>query len=244
MRKYAVPHVDRRRIGRERLDGPWPRADRPSGGPDAQIFDPDAGRRRFARQGRDPPRHAEVLRRLPGSRPPPRSSTTTSTSSARCRPTCWPSRREPGRQPQRHPDPGPGQHDRARSGSSWWTPAPSTSPPTTTRLYTWFWIDLPRGPWSSRCRRRCSARQRHVVSLGRRCRHHRAGQGRGRQVPAAAAGLQGRGASRLPRRASADLQQLWIWRSFLVDGDPKPGVDAVKKHTKIYPLAEPQVRPR
>jgi hypothetical protein len=29
-----------------------------------------------------------------------------------------------------------------------------------------------------------------------------------------------------------------VWRSFLVDGDPKPGVDLVKKHTKIYPLAD------
>lgn len=27
------------------------------------------------------------------------------------------------------------------------------------------------------------------------------------------------------------------WRSFLVDGDPKPGVDLVKKVTKIYPLS-------
>jgi hypothetical protein len=28
---------------------------------------------------------------------------------------------------------------------------------------------------------------------------------------------------------------LWVpWRSFLVDGDPKPGVDLVKKFTKIY----------
>jgi hypothetical protein len=34
---------------------------------------------------------------------------------------------------------------------------------------------------------------------------------------------------------------LWIpWRSFLVDGDPAPGVELVEKHTKIYPLgAEP-----
>lgn len=32
---------------------------------------------------------------------------------------------------------------------------------------------------------------------------------------------------------------LWIpWRSFLVHGDPKPGVDLVKKFTKIYPLAD------
>lgn len=28
------------------------------------------------------------------------------------------------------------------------------------------------------------------------------------------------------------------WRSFLVNGDPKPGVDAVKKFTKIYPLKQ------
>jgi len=32
---------------------------------------------------------------------------------------------------------------------------------------------------------------------------------------------------------------IWIpWRSFLVDGDPKPGIDLVKKFTKIYPLAD------
>jgi hypothetical protein len=31
---------------------------------------------------------------------------------------------------------------------------------------------------------------------------------------------------------------IWIpWRSFLVNGDPKPGVDLVKKFTKIYPLS-------
>jgi hypothetical protein len=31
----------------------------------------------------------------------------------------------------------------------------------------------------------------------------------------------------------------WIlWRSFVVDGDPKPSVDAVKKFTKIYPLSK------
>jgi hypothetical protein len=31
----------------------------------------------------------------------------------------------------------------------------------------------------------------------------------------------------------------WIpWRSFLVDGDPKPSVDLVKRFTKIYPLSQ------
>jgi hypothetical protein len=31
----------------------------------------------------------------------------------------------------------------------------------------------------------------------------------------------------------------WIpWRSFLVNGDPKPGVDLVKKFTRVYPLSQ------
>jgi hypothetical protein len=34
------------------------------------------------------------------------------------------------------------------------------------------------------------------------------------------------------------------WRSFLVDGDPKPGVDMVKKTTKIYPLAQADNPPK
>jgi len=32
---------------------------------------------------------------------------------------------------------------------------------------------------------------------------------------------------------------VWVpWRTFLVNGDPKPGVDMVKKFTKIYPLSQ------
>ncbi len=35
---------------------------------------------------------------------------------------------------------------------------------------------------------------------------------------------------------------LWVpWRSFLVNGDPKPGVDLVKQHTKVYPLGSDPV---
>ena len=29
-----------------------------------------------------------------------------------------------------------------------------------------------------------------------------------------------------------------IWRGFLVDGDPKPGIENFKKHTRVYPLSE------
>jgi len=32
---------------------------------------------------------------------------------------------------------------------------------------------------------------------------------------------------------------VWVpWRSFVVKGDPKPGVDLVKQHTRCYPLSE------
>jgi hypothetical protein len=33
------------------------------------------------------------------------------------------------------------------------------------------------------------------------------------------------------------------WRSFVVDGNPKPGVDLVKEHTKIYPLSQAENPP-
>ena len=36
---------------------------------------------------------------------------------------------------------------------------------------------------------------------------------------------------------SATYSNWFAWRSFLVDGDPKPGVDLVKKFTKVYPLS-------
>jgi hypothetical protein len=38
---------------------------------------------------------------------------------------------------------------------------------------------------------------------------------------------------------------MWVvWRSFLENGDPKPGVDMVKKHTKIYPLSQADNPPK
>lgn len=35
-----------------------------------------------------------------------------------------------------------------------------------------------------------------------------------------------------------------IWRGFTVNGDPKPGVENIKKHAKIYPLAQIQNPPQ
>uniref|UniRef100_I2Q5F0 DUF1254 domain-containing protein n=1 Tax=Desulfovibrio sp. U5L TaxID=596152 RepID=I2Q5F0_9BACT len=37
----------------------------------------------------------------------------------------------------------------------------------------------------------------------------------------------------------------WIpWRSFLVDGDPGPGVEQVKRHTRVYPLGQESRMPQ
>jgi hypothetical protein len=36
----------------------------------------------------------------------------------------------------------------------------------------------------------------------------------------------------------ATYSNLVLWRSFLVDGSPKPGVDLVKRFTRIYPLSQ------
>ena len=33
-----------------------------------------------------------------------------------------------------------------------------------------------------------------------------------------------------------------FWRGFLVDGDPKPGAESIKQHTRIYPLDKPEER--
>lgn len=33
-----------------------------------------------------------------------------------------------------------------------------------------------------------------------------------------------------------------FWRGFLVNGDPKPGVESIKTHTHIYPLSKPEDR--
>jgi len=35
-----------------------------------------------------------------------------------------------------------------------------------------------------------------------------------------------------------------VWRSFLVDGDPKPGVNGVKEYTKIYRLDQASNPPK
>ncbi|HVH90752.1 MAG TPA: DUF1254 domain-containing protein [Candidatus Acidoferrum sp.] len=37
---------------------------------------------------------------------------------------------------------------------------------------------------------------------------------------------------------SPTINNLFVWRGYLVDGSPKPSVDSVKKHVRIYPLGK------
>jgi hypothetical protein len=105
--------------------------------------------------------------------------------------------------------------------------------------YTWFWIDLHNGPLVIEAPPK-------VLGLADDIWYHWVGD----------IGITGpdRGEGGkylfLPPGYKGDVPQgyfamrpgsfsVWAgWRSFLVDGDPKPGVDIVRKVTKIYPLSQ------
>ncbi len=113
-------------------------------------------------------------------------------------------------------------------------------------IYNFIWIDTQEGP----ARRRSSARgpgrrERLLVSLGRRCRHHRRGPRQRRQVSRAAARLQGRGSRGLRRRAPEHLRQLALLprlrRRWLHQARRRVGEEAPQD---LSALATPRIRPR
>ena len=105
--------------------------------------------------------------------------------------------------------------------------------------YTWFWLDLRNGPLVLEVPPK-------VLGLINDMWYRWAGdvgitgpdRGRGGKYLLLPPGYKGQVPKgyHVVRPATFSV---WVpWRSFLVDGDPKPGVDAVKKATKIYPLAQ------
>ena len=105
--------------------------------------------------------------------------------------------------------------------------------------YTWFWIDLRKGPLVIEVPPKVLGLvndmwYRWVIDLG---------------VVGPDKGKGGKylflppGYKKTPPKGYVVVRpqtfsNLLIWRSFLVDGNPKPGVDLVKKFTKIYPLGQ------
>ncbi|MCB2019827.1 MAG: DUF1254 domain-containing protein [Burkholderiaceae bacterium] len=105
--------------------------------------------------------------------------------------------------------------------------------------YTWFWLDLKNGPLVLEVPPK-------VLGLINDMWYRWAGdvgitgpdRGRGGKYLLLPPGYKGEVPKgyHVVRPATFSV---WVpWRSFLVNGDPKPGVDAVKKFTRIYPLGQ------
>ncbi len=105
--------------------------------------------------------------------------------------------------------------------------------------YTWFWIDLHAGPVVIEVPPKVLGLvndmwYRWVVDLGLTGPDKGKG-GKYLLVPPGYAGKVPKGYEVVRPKTFSNVV---IWRSFLVDGDPKPGVDVVKKFTKVYPLSQ------
>ncbi len=106
-------------------------------------------------------------------------------------------------------------------------------------VYSWTWIDLTQGPLVLEVPPKVLGTandmwQRWIVDVG----ITGPDKGRGGKYLFLPPGHKGPEPSGY-HVVRSPTYGLWIpWRSFLVDRDPKPGVDLVKKFTKIYRLAD------
>lgn len=108
-------------------------------------------------------------------------------------------------------------------------------------VYSWTWIDLDKGPIVLEVPPKVLGTvndmwQRWVVDVG----ITGPDKGRGGKYLFLPPGYKGKvDKAGYVAIVHSPTYSLWIpWRSFLVNGDPKPGVALVKKFTKIYPLAD------
>ena len=105
--------------------------------------------------------------------------------------------------------------------------------------YTWFWVDLSKGPLVLEVPPKVLGLiddmwYHWVVDLG----FMGPDKGQGGKYLLLPPGYKGEEPKGYIIVRLGTYRSVVIWRSFLVDGDPKPGVDAVKKFTKIYPLSQ------
>ncbi len=122
--------------------------------------------------------------------------------------------------------------DRMDSKSIFLTPNNNTP-------YTWMWLDLSKGPVVLEAPPQVLGALndmwfRWVVDIG----FTGPDEGKGGKFLILPPGYQGE----VPEGyivVKSPTFSVWApWRSFLVDGDPKPGVDLVKKHTRAYRLVD------
>lgn len=106
--------------------------------------------------------------------------------------------------------------------------------------YTWIWLDLRNGPLVLEVPPKVLGLiddmwQRWVGDVGMTGPD----KGEGGKYLLIPPGYQGKISTRGYNVLHPSTYGVWApWRSFLVNGDPKPGVDAIKKFTKIYPFGQ------
>ncbi len=105
--------------------------------------------------------------------------------------------------------------------------------------YTWFWVDLRGGPLVLEVPPKVLGLiddmwYRWVIDLG----ITGPDKGRGGKYLLLPPGYKGEAPKGYHVARCTTFSLFAGWRSFLVNGDPEPGVDAVKKFTKIYPLSQ------
>ena len=146
---------------------------------------------------------------------------------------------EPGCRPQCDPQPWAGEHSRADLGAAGRFADDRAHRQRQHCLQLGMGRSQQRVRSCSKCRQRCSGRSTTSGSAGSSTSgspaRTRAQGGKYLLLPPGYKGEVPTGY----HVVRSPTFNLWLpWRSFLVDGDPKPGVDLVKKHTKIYPLAD------
>jgi hypothetical protein len=105
--------------------------------------------------------------------------------------------------------------------------------------YTWFWVDLRNGPLVIEVPPKVlgvidDIWYAWVTDLGITAPD----KGEGGKYLLLPPGYNGEVPTGYFVARPASYSNFVLWRSFLVDGDPKPGVDLVKRFTKIYPLSQ------
>jgi hypothetical protein len=106
--------------------------------------------------------------------------------------------------------------------------------------YTWFWMDLSKGPLVLEVPPKVLGLiddmwYKWTIDLG----ITGPDKGKGGKYLLLPPGYKGKTPSKGYHVVRCATFSVWAgWRTFLVNGDPKPGVDMVKKSTKIYPLGK------
>ena len=111
--------------------------------------------------------------------------------------------------------------------------------------YTWFWIDLRKGPLVIEAPPK-------VLGTVNDLWYHWAGdigftgpdRGKGGKYLVLPPGYKGTVPAGYHVIRPGSLSVWVVWRSFVVDGSPAPGVELVKKATKIYPLGQSGAPPK